>query len=125
MNFLVYTEVGVTILDRIVDEYMSKPVFIKDIQDDRVSPMLMLEIYYFITTLIVVLGLFNAFHWYLVLSGKTTLECCFSDPRYTPSKNWGYNLSLVFGTHNPIFIFLPKFSIIPNKGFEWGIIQPF
>jgi len=48
----------------------------------------------------VVLGLFNIFHWYLILTGKTTLECCFNDPRYTPAKSWLYNISLVFGTRN-------------------------
>jgi hypothetical protein len=82
--------------------------------------MLMMETYYFIVTLIVVLGLFNIFHWYLVFSGKTTLECCLNDPRYSPSNSCIYNLRLVFETANPFLMFFPKISVIKHKGFEWG-----
>jgi hypothetical protein len=82
--------------------------------------MLMMESYYFIVTLIVVLGLFNLFHWYLVFSGKTTLECCLKDPRYTPSKSCVSNIKIVFGTINPLLMFLPKFSMLKHRGFSWG-----
>ena len=98
---------------------MSQPQYWKEVELEKVSPMLMMETYCFIVTLIVVLGLFNLFHWYLIFTGKTTLECCLNDPRYTPSRNRLVNIKLVFGTLNPLLIFLPKFTVLKHKGFEW------
>lgn len=120
MNFLLYTEVGLVLEYFLLQEYMSDESYWEDVELERFSPMLMMETYYFIVTLIVVLGLFNIFHWYLVFSGKTTLECCLNDPRYNPSNSWIFNVRLVFGTANPFLMFLPKISVIKHKGFEWG-----
>lgn len=73
MLFLLYTEIGLVLEYSVLREYMTDERYWKDVELEKLSPMLMMETYYFIVTLIVVLGLFNAFHWYLVLCGKTTL----------------------------------------------------
>lgn len=88
MNFLTYTFIGLILIEIIMNDYMGKSIYRQDIEREEVSPMFFFEIYIFISTLIVVLGLFSSFHWLLVIRGKTTLECCLSDERYTPSNSW-------------------------------------
>ena len=73
----------------------------------------------FVTTLFVVMLGFVMFHWYILIKGKTTLECCFDDPRYTPSNSWRDNIKIVFGTDNLALILLPSLSILKLKGYEW------
>lgn len=123
MNFLSYTFLGLILIERIMNDYMGRPVYRQDVDRDELSPIFFLEIYIFISTLIVVLGLFSTFHWFLVLKGKTTLECCLNDERYTPSKSWSENLKIVFGTSNIILIFMPNISFLKIKGYSWGNIQ--
>jgi hypothetical protein len=68
--------------------------------------------------------LFCVYHWYLAVKGKTTLEFCFNDSRYTPDKSWINNLEIIFGTRNLFRIFLPQLTITKSKGFEWdNLIQ--
>jgi hypothetical protein len=107
------------VLESVLAEYMGGDMYREDLKEGKVDNMWMVEIYIFVTTLIVVLGLFAVFHWYLVLWGKTTIEYCFTDNRYTPSESWLDNIEIVFGTRNLFLIFFPKLSVLKMKGYEW------
>ena len=48
-------------IERIMKDYMGRPVYRQDVDRNEVSPIFFLEIYIFISTLIVVLGLFWTF----------------------------------------------------------------
>ena len=85
-------------------------------------------------TSILLLIFFNAWNWYLILNGVTTIEYFKRSPNSSnrPNKlnkdpitnfdlgNWRDNIYLVFGTRNLCMIFLvPNFRKLPYSGLEW------
>ena len=52
---------------------MDSKVYQREVTQGEVSDMLTFQTYVFVSTLILVLFGFSSFHWYLALSGKTTL----------------------------------------------------
>lgn len=71
-----------------------------------------------ITLFIVLLG-FAAYHWYITIKGKTSLEICFDDPRYLPHSSASMNLKIVFGTSNIFYCLMPSIDVLDNWGDQW------
>lgn len=76
-------------------------------------------IYVLVVTLLACLALFSAYHWYITLLGKTSLEICWEDPRYRPSSSITHNLRIVYGTSNIFKCLLPSISVLKNPGHQW------
>jgi hypothetical protein len=68
------------------------------------------------------LGLFALYHWYIIFKGKTSLEICWDDPRYTASSSYSTNLKIVFGTSNLLLCLCPNVSVLRHKGNQWSAI---
>jgi len=62
---------------------------------------------------------FTGLHLYLTVKGKTSLEICAKDSRYTPSDSIKTNLKIVYGTSNVFGCFLPRIDILPYLGDHW------
>lgn len=78
-----------------------------------------------ILTLFVCLVFFSIYHWYIAIKGKTSLEICWEDPRYTPSSSYSNNLEIVFGTSNIFYCLCPTISILKHRGDRWEVIWYF
>ena len=70
----------------------------------------------FVVTMLCVLAPFAAYHWYITLIGRTSLEVCRDDPIYEPSSSYATNLFIVFGTRNPVVCLMPRVSVLPLWG---------
>ena len=78
--------------------------------------------------LIVVLIMFNTWHWYLAFSGTTTVEFWKYHASYT-SVPYDFSFDLVrdnlfniFGTYKLVRQFSPSLRSVPLTGLEWSFI---
>lgn len=72
----------------------------------------------------IVIGGFALFHWYLAAKGLTTLEIIsYIDPSFKTRSfdrgNWRLNLELVFGKLDLKGFVFPNLDYLPFNGVEW------
>ena len=75
-----------------------------------------------ILTLLICVGGFAFYHWIIIFKGRTSLEVCIEDRRYTPVDSYSTNLKIVFGTSNIFVCLMPRIAILKHHGDQWTSI---